>query len=567
MALEPKAPTTETENHELKDYSFRFWIGVVLSLPLLIGTMGGMFNESLSWFHTTTGMWAQFIVSTPVVWWVGWPLLKLGAASVRNQIMNMFTLTSIGVLSAYIFSTIALLFPELFPEATKSSHGTVGVYFEASAVITVLVLLGQILELRARGQTSMALQSLLKLAPLQAIRVLPNGTEESIPIENVRVGDLIKVKPGAKVPLDGMVIEGTSHLDESMITGESVPVLKQAKSRVIGGTVNGQGALIVQVDRENKDTVLSQIVRLVADAQRSRAPIQKLVDKISAIFIPSVLFVSIIAFGAWSIWGPPPQLSFAITVAISVLIIACPCALGLATPMSIMVATGKAATHGVLYKNAEAIEGLAKMDTLIVDKTGTLTEGQPRLFKVVTFGDISEADALKFAASLESSSEHPLAHALILGAKERGIIDLKKVENFKALTAKGISGSIAGTSLFVGSPKALQERGVMTTQAENVLREMAADAATVLGLEIDSKLVALIAVKDTVKQGTISVLQELKKKGINVIMATGDNAEVAKSVARQLGIEKFRSECMPADKLNLIKELRTQGHVVGRAAD
>jgi len=565
MALEPKNPSVQSENSELKEYTIKFWIGTILSLPLLIGTMGGMLVTQMDWLHSTPGLWVQLALSTPAVFWSGWPILKLGYASIKNKTPNMFTLISIGVIAAYGFSVFALFFPNLFPEAAKTVHGTVGVYFEAAAIITVLVLLGQILELKARGKTSQAIQALLKLAPQGAL-VIRDGKEELLSVEQVRVGDIIKIKPGEKIPLDGKVIEGSSYVDESMLTGESIPVQKNIGTHVIGATINGQGLLLVKVEKENKDSILSQIVHLVAEAQRSRAPIQKLVDQVSTIFIPTVIGVAVIAFAIWLMFGPQPQLSFALTVAVSVLIIACPCALGLATPMSIMVATGKAASNGVLFKNAETIEALSKIDTLIVDKTGTLTEGKPKLVEVKTFG-MPELHALKIAASLENSSEHPLALAIVNGAKEKGILEFEKVDNFSSITAKGIVGMIRGQEAFVGSPKALTERKPLTPEVTEAVIHMTSQGATVIGLEIHTEVMALFAVKDPIKPSARGAIEELKQLGIKVIMATGDNSKTAESVAFQLGLKDFVAECLPKDKLKLISDLKTQGKVVGMAGD
>jgi Cu+-exporting ATPase len=570
MALEPIGVPSADEgpNPELVDFRRRFAIGAVLTVPLLILTMGpflglGFVRDLLG---ERTALWVELVLSTPVVLWAGWPFFVRGVKSVVNRSLNMFTLIGLGVGSAYLFSIVAVLFPGLFPDGFRDAQGHVGVYFEAGAVIVVLVLLGQVMELGARERTGSAIRALLDLAAKTAHVIRADGREEEIPLEDVVVGEHLRVRPGDKVPVDGIVREGHSSIDESMISGEPVPVEKVAGDTVTGATVNGTGSLIIEAQRVGGDTVLSQIVEMVANAQRSRAPIQKLADAVAGKFVPAVIGIAILAFIAWATWGPAPALSYALVAAVAVLIIACPCALGLATPMSIMTATGRGAQAGVLIKNAEALERFAKVDTLIVDKTGTLTVGKPKLVAVLPAAGHEEDEVLRLAASLERGSEHPLAEAIVRGAEERGI-DLAKADEFEALTGKGVKGVVDGQAVALGNAALLTELGLdggSFVGAANARRD---EGETVMFILIGAQIAGLVSVADPVKESTPEALKALHAEGLTIIMATGDNERTARAVAGRLGIDEIRADVLPADKARIIKDLQAKGHHVAMAGD
>ncbi|MEF8738575.1 heavy metal translocating P-type ATPase [Accumulibacter sp.] len=573
MALEPMGVPTGDEgpNPELVDFRRRFSIGAVLTVPLLVLTMGpflglGFVRDALG---ERTALWIEFLLATPVVLWAGWPFFVRGVKSVVNRSLNMFTLIGLGVGAAYLFSVVALLAPGLFPAGFRDAQGHVGVYFEAGAVIIVLVLLGQVMELGARERTGSAIRALLDLAAKTARVIRADGREEEIPLEEVVVGDHVRVRPGDKVPVDGLVIEGRSSIDESMISGEAVPVEKVAGDAVTGATINGTGSLIVEAKRVGGDTVLSQIVDMVANAQRSRAPIQKLADSVAGKFVPAVIGIAILAFIAWAIWGPAPALSYGLVAAVAVLIIACPCALGLATPMSIMTATGRGAQAGVLIKNAEALERFAKVDTLIVDKTGTLTVGKPKLVAVLPAAGHEEAEVLRLAASLERGSEHPLAEAIVSGAEERGV-ELANADEFQAITGKGVKGVVDGQAVALGNAALLTELGLeggassAFVEAANARRD---EGETVMFVLIGSEIAGLVSVADPVKATTLEALKALHAEGLKIIMATGDNERTARAVAGRLGIDEIRADVLPADKARIIKELQAQGCKVAMAGD
>lgn len=567
MALELKSPPAgeEDDDHELRSMTRRFWVGAALSLPVLILAMAHLVPV---WEHVATGSvsrWIQFILSTPVVAWAGWPFFVRGARSLRSGHWNMFTLIALGVGSAYLFSLVAFFAPGLFPEAMRP-HGFVDVYFEAAAVIVVLVLLGQVLELRARARTSTAIKALLNLAPPTAILVTESGDRE-VALADVKAGDRLRVRPGAKVPVDGVVEEGSSSVDESMITGESLPVEKKTGDRVTGGTVNATGGFVFRADKVGADSLLSRIVQMVAEAQRSRAPIQGLVDKVSSIFVPVVVAVSALTFIAWYFWGPEPSIAYAVVNAVAVLIIACPCALGLATPMSIMVGVGRGAQEGVLVKNAEALEVLGNVKWLVVDKTGTLTEGRPALVDVLPSPGIDEIQLLSDAASLERSSEHPLAAAIVRGAETRKVAMLA-VSDFRSVTAGGVAGRIGGRDVLVGKPKFLEAEGVaVPVAALDRAAALQQEGKTVLYAAVSGKLAGLLAVADPIKTTTATAIAELHKLGVKLVMATGDNRRTAEAVAKKLGIDRFEAEVEPADKIRLVEELKAQHSIVAMAGD
>ncbi len=569
MALEPMvAAAEEEENPELVDMTRRFKLSVVLSIPVVIIAMGGFvpgLSNLLDMLPTGSHKWLELILATPVVLWGGWPFFVRCWQSVINRSPNMFTLIGLGVGVAYIYSIVAALFPDIFPESFRDAEGEVGVYFEAAAVIVTLVLLGQVLELKARSQTGAAIKALLGLAPKTARRIR-DGKEEDIPLEAVQVGDLLRVRPGEKIPVDGVVVEGTSSVDESMVTGEPIPVEKREGERVIGATVNGTGTLIIRAEKVGSETLLSQIVKMVAEAQRSRAPIQKLVDVVAAYFVQIVLAVAVLTFAVWAIFGPEPKMAHALINAVAVLIIACPCALGLATPMSIMVATGKGATAGVLFKNAEAIEGRKKVDTLVVDKTGTLTEGKPKLVKVVPAEGFKEDKILGLAASLEQGSEHPLAAAIVTGAKEKGI-GLGKVEEFESVTGKGVKGRVEGSSVALGNSRLLEDLdidpGSLTREAE----AMRGEGQTVMFVVVDGKVAGLLGVADPIKETTPQAIKELHEEGIRIVMLTGDNRTTAEAVARRLDIDDVIAGVLPDQKAAEVKRLQQEGRVVAMAGD
>ena len=570
MALEPMGipAADEGSNPELVDFTRRFWIGAVLTVPLLVLTMGpfvglGVVRDVLG---ERTTLWIELILGTPVILWAGWPFFVRGVKSLINRSLNMFTLIGMGVGAAYIFSVVAVLAPGIFPAGFRDAEGHVGVYFEAGAVIVVLVLLGQVMELRARERTGSAIRALLDLAAKTARVIREDGREEEIPLEEVEVGDRLRVRPGDKVPVDGVVIEGRSSVDESMISGEPVPVEKVEGEKVTGATINGTGSLIIEAERVGADTMLSQIVEMVANAQRSRAPIQKLADSVAGMFVPAVIAIAVVAFVVWAIWGPAPALAYALVSAVAVLIIACPCALGLATPMSIMTATGRGAQAGVLIKNAEALERFAKVDTLIVDKTGTLTVGKPKLVAVLPESGHDEDEVLRLAASLERGSEHPLAEAIVTGAEERGI-SLAKAEEFEAVTGKGVKGVVDGKPVALGNAKLLADLGVDgggLSESANARRD---EGETVMFVIVGSEIAGLVSVADPVKETTPAALKALHEQGFRVVMATGDNARTAKAVAGRLGIDEIRADVLPEDKARIIKELQAEGRKVAMAGD
>jgi len=568
MALEPVQPTAGGSSPELRDMTRRFWIGSVLALPLLILEMGGHL-AGLKLHHyvsPTASLWIQFALGTPVVLWAGWPLLERGWASVRHRSLNMFSLIALGVGAAYLYSLVATFVPGIFPSSLRGEGGLIPVYYEAAAVITVLVLLGQVLELRAHERTGNAIRALLNLAPKTARRLREDGSDEEIALEAVGVGDRLRVRPGETVPVDGSVLEGSSAVDESMVTGESMPVPKQVGAKLIGGALNGSGALIMRAERVGSDTMLARIVHMVAEAQRSRAPIQRLADVFAAWFVPAVILVAIGAFIAWMVFGPSPQLAYALVAAVSVLIIACPCALGLATPMSIMVGVGKGATAGVLIKNAEALERLEKIDTLVVDKTGTLTAGKPRVVAVAPAGGFDEATVLSLAASLERSSEHPLAAAILAAARERGLT-LEDPTDFRSITGKGIAGTVEGRKVAVGNAALLEDLGVPATELEPRAESLRGEGATAMFVAIDGRAAGVIAVADPIKASTADALERLRRDGIRIVMVTGDHRATAAAVARKLGITDIEAEVLPDGKNAIVRRLRAEGRVVAMAGD
>ncbi|QNI35943.1 heavy metal translocating P-type ATPase [Edaphobacter albus] len=567
MALEPKEVTAEQENPELKSMLLRFWVGAVLTLPLLAVMVlemwpGHPFMELLSsgWMG-----WAQMALATPVVLWCGWPFFERGWASVVHRSLNMFTLIAMGTGAAYLYSVAAVVAPGMFPESFRTHGGQLGLYFEAAAVITVLVLLGQVLELKARDKTGEAIRALLGLAPKTARRIAADGAEMDVPLNEIVVGDMLRVRPGEKVPVDGVVEDGRSAVDESMVTGEPVPVEKTAGERVVGGTINGTGSLVMRAEHVGADTLLAQIVKMVSEAQRSRAPIQRLADKVASYFVPAVLMVAALAAIAWAVWGPEPKLMHAMVIAVSVLLIACPCALGLATPMSIMVSTGRGAHEGVLVRNAEALETLEKIDTLVVDKTGTLTEGKPKLTEVIAAEGMSEGELLRAVASLEQASEHPLAGAIVAGAKERGVA-LGHVREFASVTGKGVKGFVDFQRVAVGSAALLQDEGLDANAMVQRAEALRHDGRTVMLAAIDGRVAGLIAVADPVKASSREVVDELKKGGVTVVMVTGDNRTTAGAVAEKLGVH-FEAEVSPEGKAAVVRRLQKEGRRVAMAGD
>lgn len=566
MALEPRTISIDEENPELVDMIRRFKVGVILTIPLVFVTMSvNIPGFSLENFFSHKLMkWAELILATPVVLWAGWPFFVRGWKSIITRNLNMFTLIGLGVGVAYVYSVIASVFPGLFP-ASFRKDGEVGVYFEAAAVIVTLVLLGQVLELKARSKTGAAIKMLLGLAPKMARRIR-NGIEEDIPLEHVKIGDLLRVRPGEKIPVDGMVIDGTSSVDESMVTGEPIPVQKQKGDQVIGATVNGTGMLVIKAEKVGADTLLSQIVNMVAEAQRSRAPIQKLADVVAAYFVQIVVIIAILTFIGWAWIGPEPRMAHAIINAVAVLIIACPCALGLATPMSIMVAMGKGATGGVLFKNAEAIEVMKKVDTLVVDKTGTLTIGKPELVEIVPFRGFDEKKILYFAASLERGSEHPLAAAIVKGAEKRGI-SLTDVQEFESITGKGVLGKIEGRRVALGNKKLLDDLGIDHADIFEKADTMRSEGQTVMFVSIDNEVIGLIGVADPIKETTPEAIEALHEEGIRIVMLTGDSRITAEAVARKLHIDDVIAEVLPDQKSDVIKRLQNEGRIVAMAGD
>ncbi len=567
MALEPLEPTLEEgPNPELIDMSRRFWVSAALSVPLIVLALG---PELLGWQPLPMGisMWVQLTLATPVVLWGGWPFFERLWTSLKTRNLNMFTLIGLGVGVAYGYSVVGAAAPQLFPASLRTMAGLVPVYFEAAAVITTLVLLGQMLELRARSATGKAIRALLGLAPKTARRVRADGSEEDVPLEQVHVGDVLRVRPGEKVPVDGEVVEGHSSVDESMITGEPVPAEKTIGEKVTGATVNGTGSLLMRATRVGKDTMLSQIVRMVAEAQRSRAPIQALADKVSGWFVPAVVLVSITTFVVWSLIGPDPRFSHALVNAIAVLIIACPCALGLATPMSIMVGTGRGAQAGVLVKNAEALELMEKIDTLVIDKTGTLTLGKPKLIEVKAANGLDQGEVLRLAAALEKGSEHPLAAAIVAGAQERGI-DLPATADFASHTGKGVSGTVEGKRVALGNKVLLTECKIDATAIEADADGYRAEGQGVMFVAIDGKLAGLLVVADPIKESAVEAVQALRRAGVRLIMMTGDNALTAEAVARKVGgIDEVMADVLPEQKQAKVDQLRREGRRVAMAGD
>ncbi|GHA19462.1 heavy metal translocating P-type ATPase (plasmid) [Pelagibacterium nitratireducens] len=569
MALEPKGVPQGDEgpNPELVDFSRRFWIGVVLTIPVLLLAMGGYVGIPIrSWTGERLAHWLELILATPVILWAGWPFLVRGWKSFRSLNLNMFSLIAMGIFAAWAFSTVAVIAPGLFPSGFRDAEGNVGIYFEAGSVIVVLVLLGQILELRARERTGSAIRALLDLAAKSARVIREGGVEEEVPLEDVEIGERLRVRPGEKVPVDGEVVEGRSSVDESMLTGEPVPVEKIAGDPVTGATINGTGSLIIEAKRVGKDTMLAQIVEMVAAAQRSRAPIQKLADAVAGYFVPAVIAIAVLSFLAWSIWGPSPALAYALISAIAVLIIACPCALGLATPMSIMTATGRGAQAGVLIKNAEALEAFEKVDTLIVDKTGTLTVGKPELSVVLPERGHDEAEILRLAASLERGSEHPLAEAIVRGAEARGLT-LAKADDFEAVTGMGVKGVVDGKAVALGNARMLAELGVEAPSAAETANARRDEGETVMFVVVDGGVAGLVSVADPVKETTPAALKALHDLGFRIVMATGDNERTARAVAGRLGIDEVRADVLPEDKARIIRDLQSEGRKVAMAGD
>jgi Cu+-exporting ATPase len=570
MALEPTTVSAEETNPELVDMARRLWVGAIITTPILVLAMGthlpglGPLLDRLApagFFH-----WLEFILATPVVLWAGWPFFQRGWKSVVTWNLNMFTLIAVGVGVAYAYSIVATVAPGVFPAAFRDPSGAVGVYFEVAAVIVVLVLLGQVLELRARERTGGALRALLDLAPQTARRLLDGSSEEDVPLERVRHGDRLRVRPGDKVPVDGEVIEGRSSADESMVTGEPIPVEKTAGAKVIGGTINGTGGFIMRAEHVGSETMLAQIVQMVAEAQRSRAPIQRLADVVSGYFVPTVVVIATLSFAVWAIWGPPPAMGHALVAAVAVLIIACPCALGLATPMSIQVGVGRGAQAGVLIKNAEALERLEKVDTLVIDKTGTLTEGRPRVVAVEARDGISDDDLLRLAASLERSSEHPLAAAIVEAARARDLT-LADAGHFDAPTGKGVIGTVEDHRVALGNARLVDDLGLDAGRFAGRAEELRRDGQTVMFVAVDDAVAGLIGVADPIKETTIKAIRDLRADGVHVVMLTGDNRTTAEAVGGRLGIDEVKAEVLPQEKGEIVKKLRSEGRIVAMAGD
>ena len=569
MALEPKGvPAVDAgPNPEVVDFTRRFWIGAALTVPLVIVAMGPMVGADVGgWIGARAARWAELALATPVVLWSGWPFLVRGWRSFRSRNLNMFSLIALGVCAGYAFSMVAVIAPGIFPVGFRDSSGEVDVYFEAAAVIVVLVLFGQLLELRARERTGAAIRALLDLAARTARVIRPDGGEEERPVDDVQVGDRIRIRPGEKIPVDGGVLEGRSSVDESMITGEAVPVEKVAGDPVTGATINGNGSLVIEARRVGKDTMLAQIVQMVASAQRSRAPIQKFADVVAGYFVPAVIGVAVVAFLVWAIWGPEPALAYALVNAVAVLIVACPCALGLATPMSIMTATGRGAQAGVLIRDAEALERLAAVDTLVLDKTGTLTEGKPRLVCVLATSGHDEAEVLRLAASLERGSEHPLADAILKGAEERGLASAE-AEEFEAITGKGVRGTVGARAVALGNAALLDELGIEAGALAVTADERRDGGETVMFVVLDGAVAGLVSVADPVKETTPAALKQLRALGFRIVMATGDNERTARAVAARLGIDEIRADVLPQHKARIVSELQDRGAKVAMAGD
>ena len=567
MALEPELATADTgPNPELIDMTRRFWVGLALSVPVVALEMGAHLVGAHGWIAQSLSNWIQLVLATPVVLWAGWPFFVRGWQSVLTRNLNMFTLIAMGTGVAWVYSVVATALPGAFPSTFRGHDGAVAVYFEAAAVITVLVLLGQVLELRAREATSGAIKALLDLAPKTARRIRPDGTDEEVQIAVLQVGDRLRVRPGEKVPVDGEIAEGRSSLDESMVTGESMPVTKEVGGKVIAGTLNRSGGFVMRAEKVGSDTMLSQIVQMVAQAQRSRAPIQRLADQVAGWFVPAVIVIAVAAFAAWAVYGPEPRLAFGLVAAVSVLIIACPCALGLATPMSIMVGVGRGAQAGVLIKNAEALEHMEKIDTLVVDKTGTLTEGKPKVVAIVPVSGYSEADVLRLAASVERASEHPLADAIVNAAKDRGI-QTADVKDFDSPVGRGALGTVEGKKILLGNATFLRSEGVDTSALESEAERQRGEGATVINMAADGRLAGILAIADPVKQSTPEALRDLAAEGVRVIMLTGDNRTTAEAVARRLGIADVEAEVLPDQKSAVVAKLQKDGRSVAMAGD
>jgi len=570
MALEPRVVAGgEEKNAELVDMTRRFWVDTVLTIPILVVAMAEYvpsLSRLVSWVSPKSRQWFELVLTSPVVLWGGWPFFVRGWRSIVNRSLNMFTLIGLGVGVAYFYSVVAALLPSIFPPAFRGPSGDVAVYFEAAAVITTLVLLGQVLELRARSETSAAIKALLGLAPKTARLIREDGTEVDTPLDQVKPGDRLRVRPGEKVPVDGVVLEGSSSVDESMITGEPIPVEKQKGARVTGATVNGTGSFAMRAERVGSETLLAQIVRMVSEAQRSPAPIQKLADVVAGYFVPIVVAIAVLTFIIWGLWGPNPRMAHALINAVAVLIIACPCALGLATPMSIMVATGKGATVGVLFKNAEAIETMRKVDTLVVDKTGTLTEGKPKLVTVEPLDGFEVDKLLRLGATLERGSEHPLAAAIVRGAEDRGL-QLGSARDFESMTGRGVRGSVDDLRVALGNRKLLEDLGVSPDGLAQKAETLRADGQTVMFVVVDGKVAGLLGVADPIKQTTPEAIRQLHRDGIRIAMLTGDSKTTAQAVASKLQIDEVFAEVLPEDKASIVKRLQGEGRFVAMAGD
>jgi len=568
MALETRTVAAREENPELDDMTRRFWIGVALAVPVFVMAMAsdmwtGFVPQMISFTHL---QWIEFLLATPVVLWCGWPFFQRGWASVVNWHLNMFTLIALGVGVAWSYSVVGTFLPDIFPATLRRADGTLPIYFEAAAMITVLVLMGQVLELKARSRTNTAIKLLLGLAPKTARIVRADGSEEDIKLEQVQVGDVLRVRPGEKIPVDGKVVEGSSAVDESMVTGEPIPVEKTAGERLIGATLNGTGGLLMRAEKVGTHTLLAQIIQMVSEAQRSRAPIQRLADVVSGYFVPIVVTISLVAFGIWMIWGPEPRFAHAIVAAVSVLIIACPCALGLATPISIMVGTGRGASAGVLIKNAEALEIMEKVNMLVTDKTGTLTEGKPKLTSVVALQGFQDNDILQLGASLERASEHPLADAIVKGAEARSLT-LAEVKEFQSVSGKGITGLVGGRKVDIGNQKLFEALGIAMGELSQRADALRSEGQTVMFVAVDGKPAGLIGVADPIKESTLEAVRALQAAGLELVMITGDSRATAEVVARKLGIKRVVAEVLPEQKAEIVKQLQTEGHIVAMAGD
>jgi Cu+-exporting ATPase len=567
MALEPVLATAETgESPELRDMTKRFWIGTALTVPVFALEMGGHLFNIHHLIAQQTSNWIQLLLGTPVVLWAGWPFFVRAAASVKHRSLNMFSLIALGTGAAWTYSMVGTIAPGLFPSELRLEDGAVQIYFEAAAVITVLVLLGQVLELRAREKTSGAIEALLGLAPKTAVKVTANGTDETVQVDVIQVGDLLRVRPGEKVPVDGELTDGKGNVDESMVTGESIPVAKAVGSKVTAGTLNQTGGFVMRAEKVGADTLLSQIVHMVAAAQRSRAPIQRMADQVAGWFVPAVILIAVLTFVVWVVWGPSPAFSYALITAVAVLIIACPCALGLATPMSIMVGVGKGAQHGVLIRDAEALERMEKVDTLVLDKTGTLTEGRPKVVRVEPAQGFSKDDVLQKLASVERASEHPLAMAIVNAAQE-GSLNLSAVTDFDSPVGKGVVGTVDGQRVVSGSAKFLAESGIDSAPLNQAAEEQRAKAATVIFVGVDGKLAGFVAIADPIKATTLQALQALRAAGIRIVMLTGDGKTTAEAVGKQLGIDEVVAEVFPEDKVAVVQRLMKEGRVVAMGGD